>query len=278
MLADMQRNQTGEPVRQLQRHLMELGFHLRHFGADGHLGDETYSAIVSFARQLNLSLPPGPVIPASIIGAIYGVEHQIVPVDLTEMHTGLQWRLRKVRTWPQITGITLHQTAVLLGEAPQRWYSLKAHLGITRGGRALMVCPLQRAVWHGNGLNATDVGIELDGYFEGIEGQPNTLWNPPTDPNRRALTPTQEQIEATRRAIRWICDTVKRNGGNIQFIHAHRQSSNQRQSDPGSFIWREVGLWAQRELGLSDGGRNFTLGTGLRIPEAWDRSRKGIAY
>ena len=263
---------TQTNILHLQRKLITLGFALPRFGADGELGDETRQALAEYARQRSLAN-------WAEAGLIQAVCNEPTPVeDETGKHPGLQWRPRSVRPWTQITGITLHQTAVLLGEEARRWHTLNAHMGITRAGRALLVCPLERVVWHANGLNATDVGIEIDGYFEGVEGLRNTLWNPPSDPARRALTPTQEQIDAVRRAIGWICGIVQARGGKVQFIHAHRQSSRDRQSDPGSFLWREAGLWAQREFGLTDGGRDFAVGTGLKIPEAWDRSRTGIRY
>ena len=64
----------------------------------------------------------------------------------------------------------------------------------------------------------------------------------------------------------------------MKFIHAHRQSSADRQSDPGSRIWQDAGIWAQQNLALSDGGKNFKVGTELKIPEAWDPSRTGVIY
>ena len=64
----------------------------------------------------------------------------------------------------------------------------------------------------------------------------------------------------------------------MKFIHAHRQSSADRQSDPGSRIWQDVGIWGQQNLALSDGGKNVKVGTGLKIPEAWDPSRTGVIY
>lgn len=259
-------------IQQIQTKLITLGFPLPHYGADGQLGQETRQALAEYAKQRHLEDKPFDELVQSLV-------REPAPFrDETQTHPGLQWRPRATRPWTQITGITLHQTAVLLGEEPTRWHSLSAHLGVTRAGVVIQVCPFDRTVWHGNGFNATDIGIEIDGYFEGVEGLRNTLWNPLTDRTRRPLTPTQEQIEATRQAIRQLCAIAERQGGKIQFIHAHRQSSRQRQSDPGSFLWRELGLWAQRELGLSDGGRGFKIGTGLAIPEAWDRNYQNIAY
>jgi N-acetyl-anhydromuramyl-L-alanine amidase AmpD len=256
-----------EKTRRLQKKLIRLGYPLPKFGADGDLGPETKSAMAAFAAAHG--------IPKDVEGAIMAAP---LPVDdETETHPGLQWRDREYRPWSKITGITLHQTAVLFGENPQRWHAMNAHIGITRNGRALMICPLQRIVWHGNSLNDTTVGIEVDGYFEGVEGQRRTLWNPATDPKREPLKPSPQQIEACRRTIRWIRDLVRTHGGQLLYIHAHRQSSRLRQSDPGSAIWQACGVWAQRELGLSDGGPGWTSG-GLPIPTAWDPSRPGFDY
>lgn len=266
-------------VLDLQQRLLALGYNLPRFGADGALGGETRAALVRFCQDRGLPLPDsGQALPPAVIDALMGEETQGGPVDLTMAHPGQQWRPRALRAWSSITGITLHQTAVVFGERPQRWHTLNAHLGVTRGGRSYLICPLDRVVWHGNGFNVTDVGVELDGYYEGIEGQRRTFWTPPQDPGRVPLIATPEQIEATRQLLRWICAEVQRHGGGVRYIHAHRQSSPERQSDPGSRIWSEVGLWAQRELGLSDGGREFKVGGGLRIPEAWDPGRRGIAY
>ena len=284
----LKRGDQGVEVRDLQLKLLALGYHLPRFGADGDLGDETLEAISAFRVDHALTSTTDDftsTVPLKVLKAIQDAFATLAtravvtaPEDHTTKHAGGQWRSRDQRPLRSITGITLHQTAVLFGETPSRWYTLAAHLGITRGGGAYLICPLDRIVWHGNGLNTTDVGIEIDGYFEGIEGKPSTFWKPPTDLTRQPLQLTPEQVSATRAIIKWICGEVKTDGGEVQFIHAHRQASKDRESDPGSRVWKEVGLWAQSDLGLSDGGKNFTRGTGLKIPEAWDPSRVGIPY
>ena len=278
----MRRHDKDPGVGELQRKLLALGYALPRFGADGELGDETLAAVAAFRIDHDLASSAseeGTEIPLPVLAAIERAQPvNFAPVDLTLAHPGAQWRPRAQRPWSQITGITLHQTAVVFGEQPKRWHGLDAHLGVTRSGRCYLVCPLDRVVWHGNGFNGCDVGVELDGYYEGIEGKRKTFWTPPQDPGRVPLQSTKEQIEATRSLVRWICAEVRRHGGQVRFIHAHRQSSSQRQSDPGSRIWAEVGVWAQRELGLTDGGRDFKVGQGMRIPEEWDSTRRGIAY
>jgi hypothetical protein len=187
------------------------------------------------------------------------------------------------RPWPQITGITLHQTACLIGERDGIWAGVHAHLGITRAGKIVHLYDFADRVNHGHSFNAGDVGIEIDGHFAGVEGDIRTYWRPAGDPGRMPLVATEDQILAARSAVRAIVEAVAGQGGEVRFIHAHRQSSNQRQSDPGSQIWRDVGLWAQDEFGLSDGGPGFVLPgdggvPGLPIPEAWDPRYAGVKY
>jgi hypothetical protein len=250
------------------------------------MGDETFAAVEAFKRdhQIGATDDDSPTsVSGSTIDAIDAAFHKVTVapsgtpavIDLTNAHSGTQ-RIRK-RAWSQITGITLHQTATLFGERRERWFNVPVQLGVTRGGQVLVLNGCDWVTYHGNGLNGSDVGIEIDGYFEGVEGRLNTLWSPPGNP-RAPLQPPQVQIDAARLAVKWICDEVARHGGTIKHVHAHRQASNERQSDPGSRIWKDVGLWAQQNLGLSDGGRDFVVGTGLKIPELWDPSRDGIPY
>jgi hypothetical protein len=187
-------------------------------------------------------------------------------------------RAQPRRPWSQITGITLHQTAGLIGERTAVWRGVHAHLGVTRLGKIVHLYDFADRVNHGHNLNAADVGIEIDGHFCGVEGDLRTYWRPAGDPHRMPLTPTAAQIEAARIAVEFVIEAVAAEGGCVRFIHAHRQSSCMRQGDPGSAIWREVGLWAQQHLGLEDGGPGWTVGDGLPIPEAWDPRRVGIRY
>lgn len=275
----------GPHVRELQNKLLVLGYPLPRWGADGILGDETLLAVAAFlhdrgqaagdATPAGLSAAARAAIDAAYAQSLAGNGGMPMLIDLRASHPGRQQR--GLRTWDRITGITLHQTASLLGEKSERWSDIPIHFGITRGGRILYLNALDSIVWHGNSFNSSDVGIEIDGYFEGVEGQPKTLWNPPENPNRPPLTPTDAQLEASRQTIAWICREVAAQGGKVTHIHAHRQSSKMRESDPGSRIWKDVGLWAQQTLGLSDGGANWVQG-GLPIPESWDPARKGVKY
>lgn len=183
------------------------------------------------------------------------------------------------RDWSKVTGICLHQTACVLGERPARWDTVGAHCGVTRSGQVIWLHDYDKLVVHGNGWNTQTVGIEIDGLYAGVEGDLSTIWNDPSTPQREVgQVLTSESVEATCQLIRQICEEVRRHGGQIKALVAHRQASINRRSDPGEAIWKRIALPMSAELGLHDGGPNFKLGNGYPIPEKWDPSRKGIKY
>jgi hypothetical protein len=183
------------------------------------------------------------------------------------------------RPWLKTTGICLHQTACVLGERPARWETCGAHIGITQSGAIIWIRDLDRVAYHGNGWNAQTVGIEIDGLFAGVEGDPKTVWDDPSTQHREAASKLQPaQISSAQWVIRWIVSEVARHGGQVRALVAHRQSSSTRRNDPGSAIWQAVALPMIAELGLSDGGPGYKIGTGYAIPEAWDPARKGVRY
>jgi hypothetical protein len=206
-------------------------------------------------------------------------------VDLTRAHAG-QHRKGK-RAWASVDAVCLHQTAGDLGEKHERWVawpvpdgkggvklsSLKAHIGVTRGGQVLLCNPLDSLVAHGNGFNARSVGIECSGTYEGIEGRRETWWAAGKAPQR----PTEELIAAARRAVECVCAEVAAHGGRVRYLFAHRQSSSSRQSDPGSAIWQAVALELERE-GVLETRPGYVVGDGRPIPEAWDPRCKGVGY
>jgi N-acetyl-anhydromuramyl-L-alanine amidase AmpD len=182
------------------------------------------------------------------------------------------------RPWSHITGICLHQTACDMGERVERYDTLGAHFGVLRSGRVLYVHDIQNLIWHGNAWNNGTVGIEINGLFEGVLGDPKTVWDDPTTKvHEIGQRVTPDQIVATKQLVRWICSEVAKNGGEIRVLVAHRQSSKDRRDDPGSEVWQTVALPLHSELGLTDGGVGFVVG-GLPIPEAWDSRCKGIKY
>lgn len=273
-----------------QQQLIVLGYALSRFGADGALGDETLAAYGAFLVSQGLRAPsdepPKSITPAgaAALDTAFqalgqgGPVTAIVDERANHPHSGRSVAT-PYRTWPKVTAIVLHQTASKFGEKPSSWHRVPIHFCITRAGKIIQLYDLTEVCNHAGAFNRSSVGIEIDGWYAGIEGRPETLWQPPNQPTQRQpMNLPAAQADAAKVAVEWIVKTVEANGGKVTHIHPHRQSSKDRQSDPGSLIWQKVGLWAQNTLGLSDGGAAFTVGDGRTIPEAWDARYTGNRY
>lgn len=279
--AEVMKSGDHDPlVGRLQVKLLNLGYDLPRYGADGWFGDETWRAALAciqehwpdvFLVEYNPDHHESLLLRSTAL-AIVNLPTPGVPsfvTDLRNLHKPKDCYDTR-RPWKDITAVVLHQTAPgraqNMGEDPDRWFSLKAHVGITRQGQLFLVNGLRVVMWHANWFNRFSVGIEIDGHFEGIQGDDRTLWRKAPRP---AATLTAEQLEAARRAVEWVCDEVAAHGGHVTTILAHRQTKDSREADPGSEIWQKVGLWAQEQLGLKN-NVNYTKGRGKPIPREWD--------
>lgn len=271
-------------VRRIQAALIDLGYPLPKYGADGQYGAETAGAIhLLFLKRGDFATPDTtfdvlrPIDVQRFFDYALAVDTPLLSnfVDYRMEHAGI--KRYGLRDWSDVTGITLHQTACVLGNEVKRWANIGCHVGITRTGKVIWLSDFNALVVHGNGFNAKDVGIEIDGMYAGIEGKKSTFWRPKgSTAQPQQLTP--ETIRAAKEVIAWIHRTVEGHGGRLKYLHAHRQSSNMRQSDPGSAIWQQIAMPAHRALKLTDGGPNYKLGTGARIPTAWNPEYKGVKY
>ncbi len=286
----MKRGDKGPKIQELQEILIELGFDLVRWGADGDLGTETLEAFEAFLMKYSLEridVDPN-VITDEELAYLYLVQDRLrskqvpPPQNLVDRraYTGTN-KDYGPRTWLETYGICLHQTACHLGASKRldRCDKIGAHFVVYQTGAVFWLHDQDRIIEHGHGWNAHTIGIEIDGLFEGVLGEPSTLWNDPDTPYvDKAMRPTTAQIEATKQLIRWNCDFIRKRGGRIRSLVAHRQSSATRPNDPGSESWQEISIPMQRELGLSSGALGFKIGTGRPIPESWDSSKKGVKY
>jgi N-acetyl-anhydromuramyl-L-alanine amidase AmpD len=217
----------------------------------------------------------------NLLSSIVGqkMERQPDPLDwidrrkfAAQSHHGHKVRRRPLS---RVTGICLHQTACHMGERPERYDGMGAHMAITRMGKVIWLHDWTHRVIHGNGWNDGTIGIEIDGLYAGVEGDDSTVWNDPSTPHREhGMALTIHTVAVAQRTIRQICAEVP----GIKALVAHRQSSRDRRNDPGSEIWSRIALPVSAELGLSDGGEGFKIGDGRAIPEAWDSRAKGVSY
>lgn len=191
-----------------------------------------------------------------------------------------------VRYMPNVTGVTIHQTAIVYGVSAaqlraaggdrrlalaRRALNVACHALAFRDGFFVASTPLSWYVQHGNGLNATTLGLEIDGLYSGLCDDPRTT------PRREDLETTwggepceltPAIVEAGRSALRWLVIEGRREGMPIGQIWAHRQSSAARRSDPGEELWQSVAEPVAAELGLRI-DYAATLGSGRPIPVQW---------
>jgi hypothetical protein len=171
----------------------------------------------------------------------------------------------KKRKPEQITGVMLHSTACRLGEKPERWKRVNAHIGITMQGRVILMHDFLSVIWHGNKPSPELIGIEIDGNHLGLStGQ---YWKGAAlDPLYAAQVASANEI-----LLPFLQKWFTENGVEWKYTLAHRQSSGDREYDPGVEIWQLVALPWMRETGSTDG--DLVWGTGAKIPNDWD-SRK----
>jgi hypothetical protein len=269
----LKRGEKSLEVQKLQHLLLAIGERLPRFGADGALGQETLAAVEHALRGIT-----GAGIAAELFERRQesNVTFPSAFLACVSDHALPKPNLCKPRPWAQVDSIVLHQTACVLGEEPRRWYDIPIHVGITRAGLVLWLNKFDINLPHANGFNSRSIGIEIDGAFAGVEGNKKTFWAGGGYKEPMSITPAQ--IDSARQAVKFIVDICKANGAQIKYIFAHRQSSSQRVSDPGSKVWQEIALWAEKTLGLSAGGEEgYCIGGGKAIPKEWD-SRSSANY
>jgi len=173
---------------------------------------------------------------------------------------------RHMRKWDAISGLVLHRTACVLGERPERYFPVNAHIGVTLEGRIVLPHPWELMIWHGHAPSPWTIGIEFDGN---PEGYPGYWWKPGGGPHPI----TDVQVKAGDVLLQMLLDAFEAGGSKLKYIYAHRQSSENRETDPGWEGWQKIALpWMER-TGATPGdvGRQgTTFGTGYHISQHWD--------
>lgn len=298
----------GSHVETFQYALIALGYELPRFGADGWFGGETHEAAYHFANDYGYPMAPeqdwvpGDVVKLAI--DMHADECAPVPSCIQDFRASHDGRRRMGRReWREITGITLHQTATcFLPQENEKHFSRRSqtaagrvakigvHFVVLRNGLSVWCNPLNYRMPQAQRVfNKTDVGVEIDGYFSGVEGDEKTFWRPRAKPDRKPMRTSEAQFEAARQTLEFIIDEVAKHGGKVKYIHAHRQTSASRRSDPGELIWKNVAMPIMSKHGLSCGGPGFFVpkgvdavdrdvwtsrGPGRPIPKEWDPTMK----
>lgn len=182
-------------------------------------------------------------------------------------------RTARQRPWSKVTGICLHQTASghLHPQHPML-LAIPAHAIVHRDGSISLLHEPTDLVYHGHGLNAQTIGIEIDCRAASYDGGP--FWRSKKE-KAKGLTYADLGLEALDEQLLAACwlaidyaDAVERHGGRLTTMWAHRQSHVSRTSDPGARIWQGVALPMIEALRLVDVS-HLTVGNGRPIPEEW---------
>lgn len=297
----------GADVQELQEALIAHDYRLHKYGADGHLGQETMAALKGFTgarsiawssaevpqealEALGWDAPEDPEIPKAPQRTLEDVQvYDLRSAPLSERLLK-KFRLRPgtprmpvIRDPSQVTGITIHQTAARYGVAQyqvaiadgdarlalaKRSLRVACHMMAFHDGFLAWPNPLDWYVYHGNGWNTCELGLEIDGNYPGVKD--GKTWN-----GKKPTRVTPEVIRAARAAVELLVIEGRKLGMPIEYIHAHRQSSSTRRDDPGEELWKAVVLgFAVPMLGLKvEQGR--TLGGGRPVPIEWDPNGVG---
>lgn len=296
----MQYNDKGNDVRELQQTLIEQGYALQRYGADGHLGDETWEALQRYAKDFVLPWDPG--VPTQVTQHLLHIENvpPTLPPKLPPAPNYKLYDLRKEQSSPSpksrvrggktvvrnpaaVTGIVIHQTAVKYGVADyqvaasggdrelalaRRSLGVACHVMAFHDGFVAWSNELERYIYHGNGYNSYTLGIEIDGNYPGLIG--GATWN-----GKLATEVTETIVAAACNGIRLLVEEGRKLGMPLNNVYAHRQSSSSRRSDPGEELWNRVVLeYVVPVLGLIPHPTEI-IGDGRAIPPEWDPSGVG---
>ncbi len=185
-----------------------------------------------------------------------------------------------------IDSIVLHHMAYNRGNNTSLYIKVGAHYIVTSDGQIAQLYDDLDYLNASNYLNPRSIAIEFAGNFADERynwwkdmGKPKA--HPPIPPmpipDRCYLTPAQI------RAGRCLLATLKARLPGIKYLFAHRQSSLDREGDPGPDVWFNIGEWALSNLNLLPSTHFVTTDkktgkpTGRPIPETWRKRRSAIS-
>jgi len=269
----------GPGVRRWQELLHTAGYDV---DVDGAFGPDTDAKTRKAQADLGVAVD-GIVGEKSIEAMQQKLEGDVdpakAPMDNIELYDDIEvWDYRgkiampknakpdKGNRWPKLSGVVLHRTACRLGEKPERYFKVNAHMHVTLEGRIILCHPWDLHIWHGHRPSLWTLGIEYDGN---PEGYPGYHWSPGGGPDPI----TDAQVKASDVLLNLLLKEFAENGREFKYIYAHRQASENRECDPGWEAWQKIAVPWMEKTGAVPGDVGFrgtTFGTGFCIPKSWD--------
>ena len=161
------------------------------------------------------------------------------------------------RALASIDLVVLHQTGFVWKRDNPMWAKVRAHFVIHRDGLIDALTPVATRMRYGSGhVNRHCVSIEHEGnYPQAYDAAGKPTYYKPAKFGRHVLDDAPAQIQASRALLRHLRTSLPA----LRFVAAHRHIERGKPGCPGPDLWREIGQWSIRELGLEefpvDGGR-----------------------
>jgi N-acetyl-anhydromuramyl-L-alanine amidase AmpD len=179
-------------------------------------------------------------------------------IDLSD-RSPREYRVRH-RGPSEVRAVVLHQTAFSGWAADNpMWCRVRAHFVVRQDGSVLMLHDPTVRMRYGSGpCNAQGITVEHEGNLPSAAGK----WWKPEKFGRDQLADHPGQVRASRELLRMLVGQYP----SLQRVVAHRRISKLKANCPGPDLWREVGEWSIRELGLVE---VEPLESGSPLPDSW---------
>ena len=261
---------NGPEVKRVQEDLDELGYSLGKYGPDSWYGKSTAAAVAAFQTAAGLKPDSivGPKTWAKLDEIMAGDENRLkeendnIIIDIMDKYPNPRLYSRSRSPNQHINTVVLHQMGVYVTDTAHRVRSLNGHIALLQSGDVVLVNSPKDYIWHAQELSDA-ISIEVNGLFAGI----------PTKSAPQILS--DNMIEGATLIKNWLVDWFAKEGLEWKYLCAHRQSKNSRRADPGYEIWNHIALPWIEEMGLSDKGPDWCIGSGKPIPKEWNPSYSG---
>jgi len=263
----------GPKVLALQQKILLLNPHgLPRFGVDGDLGDETLHALAVLlddeAIEESDTITDAQLAQLDALCAKDRVSTgKVVYLDYRKEASAKE---RRGTRSPLDLDIVWHQTDCEMGERPARYVGVPVHFVVTSGGQVIQLHSVTDILYAAHALNRRGISIEIEGHFEGIEGD-SSNWSYPAYHKDAGRTPqhlSPLHIDAAKECARIIKRQVESLGGKIKRQCTHRQGvKGVRRRDPGGEVCRLIILPLEAEIAPFDWA--YTAGNGEQVPTQW---------
>lgn len=268
----------GPKIIALQQKILALNpLALPRFGADGWLGDETFHGLarlldddtiedLEVVTQANLD-----DLEKLIDAARAEVGGQVVYLDRRAHASKAERRGKRKRAEYDICW---HQTDCEMGERPARYDGVPVHFVVTSGGQVIQLHDVDELLSAAHYLNGSTISIEVEGHFEGVEGDISDASYPDyhKDAGRSPQDIPDLQVAAAKLCVLKIIEQVVMKGGRVRRQVTHRQGiKRKRRRDPGGKVARRIIRPIEAEQGIPFDWAH-TKGNGEQAPVDWHPS------